>query len=69
MLVPFWEYINVIKGIERDFFVKQILGNLVMLMPLGIMLPMIKRISLKQIFTIAICFSAGIEIMQFITDR
>ncbi len=69
MLVPFWKYLNVIKGIERDYFIRQILGNLVMLMPLGIMLPMVKQITLKQILIIAICFSAGIEIMQFITGR
>ena len=69
MLVPFWEYANVIKGIERDFFIKQILGNLVMLMPLGIMLPMLRNVNRKQIFVIAICFSVGIEITQFITGR
>lgn len=69
MLVPFWEYANVIKGIERDFFIKQILGNLVMLMPLGIMLPMLRNVNRKQIFVIALCFSVGIEITQFITGR
>lgn len=69
MLVPFWEYANVIKNTERDFFIKQILGNLVMLMPLGIMLPMIKNVKFKHIFLTALCFSAGIEITQFITGR
>lgn len=69
MLVPFWEFANVIKNVERDYYAKQILGNLLMLMPLGVMLPMLRNISLKQIFLISLCFSAGIELTQFITGR
>lgn len=71
MLVPFWEFANVIKGVRRNFFIGQILGNLVMLMPLGFMLPIIKKVkvSLKQVLLIAFCFSAGIELTQFITGR
>lgn len=69
MLVPFWEFANVIKGIRRSFFIGQILGNLVMLMPLGFMLPIIRKVSLKQVLLIAFCFSAGIEFTQFITGR
>lgn len=40
-----------------------------MLMPLGLILPTFKKISLKQIFLIALLFSAGIETAQFITGR
>ena len=69
MLVPFWELANVIKGFRRNFFIGQILCNLVMLMPLGFMLPIIKKVSLKQVFLISLCFSAGIELTQFITGR
>lgn len=69
MLVPFWEFANIIKNVERDYYAKQILGNLLMLMPLGVMLPILKNISLRQIFLISLCFSAGIELMQFITGR
>ena len=69
MLVPFWEFANVIKGVRRSFFIGQIFGNLVMLMPLGFMLPVIKKVSLKQVLLIAFCFSAGIELTQFITGR
>lgn len=68
-LVPFWELANVIKGFRRNFFIGQILCNLVMLMPLGFMLPIIKKVSLKQVFLISLCFSAGIELTQFITGR
>ena len=69
MLVPFWEFANVIKGVRRSFFIGQILGNLVMLMPLGFMLPFIRKVSLKQVLMISLCFSAGIELTQFITGR
>lgn len=68
-LVPFWELANVLKGVERSFYIGQIFGNLVMLMPLGFMLPIIRKVSLKQVFLIAFCFSAGIELTQFITGR
>lgn len=68
-LVPFWELANVIKGVERSFYIGQIFGNLVMLMPLGFMLPIIRKVSLKQVLLIAFCFSAGIELTQFITGR
>ena len=40
-----------------------------MLMPLGFMLPIIKKVSLKQVFLISLCVSAGIELTQFITGR
>lgn len=33
------------------------------------MLPMIRNVNFKQIFLIALCFSVGIEIMQFVTGR
>ena len=69
MLVPFWEYANVIKGVKRSFFIKQIIGNLTMLMPFGFMLPMLKKVSLKKVFIAALLFSATIELLQFITGR
>lgn len=69
MLVPFWEYANVIKNVGRDYYTKQILGNLLMLIPFGVMLSMIKNVKLKHIFIIALCFSAGIELTQYITGR
>lgn len=68
-LVPFWEFANVIKGLEREFYIRQILGNLVVLMPLGFMFPIIKKVGLKQVLLISICFSVGIELTQFITGR
>ena len=69
MLVPFWEYANVIKGVERGFYIKQILGNLTMLLPFGFMLPMLKKVTLKQVLLISMLFSVFIEVLQFITGR
>ncbi len=69
MLVPFWEFANVIKGVERSFYIKQILGNLTMLLPFGFMLPMLKKVTLKQVLLISMLFSIGIEVTQFITGR
>jgi len=69
MLVPFWEYANVIKGVRRVYYIKQIIGNLIMLMPLGLMLPTLKKVNSKQVFLIALLFSVGIETVQFITGR
>ncbi len=69
MLVPFWEFANVIKGVERSFYIKQILGNLAMLMPLGFMLPIMRKVTVKQVFVVALCFSCFIELVQYITGR
>ena len=57
MLIPFWEFANVIKGVERSFYIKQILGNLTMLLPFGFMLPMLKKVTLKQVLLISMLFS------------
>ena len=69
MLIPFWEFANVIKGVERSFYIKQILGNLTMLLPFGFMLPMLKKVTLKQVLLISMLFSVFIEVLQFITGR
>ena len=69
MLIPFWELANVIKGVERSFYLKQILGNLTMLLPLGYMLPMLRKITLKQVLLISMLFSLSIEVSQYITGR
>lgn len=69
MLVPFWEFANVIKGVERGFYIRQILANLVMLLPLGCMLPILKKVNMKQILLISFCFSFLIELTQYVTGR
>lgn len=69
MLVPFWEFASIIKGVERSFYIGQILGNLTMLMPMGFMLPMLRKTTWKQVLLTALLFSAFIEITQYITCR
>jgi len=69
MLVPFWEFANVIKGVERGFYIGQILGNLTILMPLGFILSMMKKVTVKQVLVVALCFSCFIELTQFVTGR
>lgn len=68
-LTPFWEFANVIRNVERWFYVRQIIGNLVMLLPLGFMLPMLKEVTWKHILAVSFLFSVGIEITQFVTGR
>lgn len=69
MLVPFWEYVSAIKGIKGTYYIKQILGNLTMLIPLGFMLPMLRKVTVKHVLVIALCFSCFIELTQYITGR
>ena len=69
MLVPFWEFANVIKGVRRGFYIQQILGNLTMLMPMGFMLPMLRKTTLKQVLLTALLFSVFIEVTQYLTGR
>ncbi len=69
MLVPFWEFANVINGVERSFYIRQILGNLTMMMPLGFMLPLIRKVNILYVLIIAFCFSCFIELTQFVTGR
>ena len=68
-LMPFWEFRNVVNGVKRSFYIGQILGNLTMLMPLGFMLPMMRKVKLRHVFLAALIFSAGIELTQYVTGR
>ncbi|MBQ8825203.1 MAG: VanZ family protein [Ruminococcus sp.] len=67
----FWEYREFLFGPYRLFFLNQIICNILMLMPLGFMLPVISRKvrKVKYIFVIACSFSIFIEIIQLITGR
>ncbi len=69
MLTPFWEYAKVIHNEDRSYFIKQILGNLIMLMPFGSMLPCLFKLNIKKCLIISGCFSVFIEITQYITGR
>ncbi len=69
MLTPFWEYAKVIHNDNRSFFIKQIIGNLIMLMPLGFMLSCLFKFNFRKCLIISGCFSVFIEITQYITGR
>lgn len=71
MLTPFWEYRNMLSGHRQWFFFWQIVGNLVMLLPLGFMLPAMTgffRKGLRAIFLV-FCSSVAIELTQWYTAR
>lgn len=69
MLNPFWEYAKVIHNDNRTYFSKQILGNLIMLMPFGFMLTWLLKLDFRKCLIISGCFSVFIEITQYITGR
>lgn len=71
MLTPFWEYRNFLNGYRRRFYFGQILGNLVMLLPLGFMLPAMSEFFRKGLRTVLAAFltSAAIELTQWFTAR
>ena len=72
MLTPFWEIRNVINGTERSFYAGQIIGNLLMLMPTGFLIPSIARNKTLRWYHVAftaLFFSIFIEITQYITGR
>ena len=72
MLIPFWEYAKVITNDRRSFFIRQIIGNILLLIPLGFLvsfLPNRKDIKWKSVLLSALCFSAFIELTQFVTGR
>ena len=70
MLSPFWEIRNVIH--DSAFWMKQITGNLLLLLPTGFLLPAICRyqtIRWYHVAAAAFCFSVLIEITQYFTGR
>lgn len=72
MLTPFWEIRNVINGTERSFYIGQIIGNLLMLVPTGFLLPTIfkcKKIRWYHVASTVLLFSLFIEITQYFTGR
>ena len=71
-LTPFWEYANVVNNVQRSYFIGQIFGNILLLMPLGFLisfLPKLQGVKWKSVLLSALCFSLFIELTQFITGR
>ncbi len=69
MLQPFWEWHELFISSRKSYWLEQIGGNLIMLFPLGILLPMISPMFQKSNILIltAFCFSLWIEITQYFT--
>ena len=70
-LTPFWELRRLIETDHTLYWLGQISGNLVMLLPLGIMLPVICR-NLRcgwKVALIGFAFSLAIELVQYFTGR
>lgn len=71
-MTPFWEYAMVIKNQYRKSYIKQITGNIALFVPLGFLLPVLPHrhnATLRKVFICGFCFSAFIEITQYITGR
>ena len=71
-LIPFWEYAKVINNDQRSYFIGQIIGNILLLMPLGFLISFLKKfhdIKCKKVFLFALCFSVFIELTQYATGR
>lgn len=66
---PFWEIAQLIKGNGRLLF--DIIGNILLLFPLGFFLPIWFRKTdrPKKVILICFCVSIAIEITQLITTR
>ena len=70
MLTPFWEYRELICSVDKFYWFEQIIGNIVMFIPLGVFLHlMYRRLSVIHIGIIGSSFSVFIELTQFFTGR
>lgn len=70
MLTPFWEYRELICSVDKLYWLGQIIGNIVMLMPLGVFLClMYRRLNAIHIGMIGCACSMYIELTQYFTGR
>lgn len=66
--IPFFSLVDIIKSRNLHTIIRNILGNIILTIPLGILIPMIirKMDSVKRIFILSLSFSIVIELTQFI---
>lgn len=70
MLTPFWEYKQLIYGVDKLYWFRQIVCNIIMLLPLGTFLClMYRRLNAIHIGAIGCAFSSCIELTQYVTGR
>ena len=66
-LFPFWSYIEILKG-RTDLLIENI-ANVIMLVPIGVLLPIAARLNGKKTVLIGFLFSTSIEVLQLILKR
>lgn len=66
--IPLWSWYEVIFHHDSGLFI-EICQNLLMLVPIGAMLRILKRITVKQAAVIGLVISSTIEFLQLITHR
>lgn len=70
MLTPFWEYRELVYSVDKLYWFGQIIGNIVMLMPLDVFLClMYRRLNVIYIGIISCACSVCIELTQYFTGR
>ena len=68
--IPFWSWYEVIVNHSQDLLIENLL-NMILLLPVGILLPMIldSRLRPSMVFLIGVVISAVIELSQLIFQR
>ena len=71
MLTPFWELRKLLTTNRKLYWTQQIGRNILMLMPMGFLLPCLHRKfrKIEIIFLTALAFSVFIEATQYFTGR
>ena len=67
-LKVFWSYAEIINNHRQDL-VYENLFNIIMLIPVGFLLPIIKELKVWHIFVVGITFSSLIEVSQLVFRR
>lgn len=66
-IIPFQSVMEMIRNkVSMSRIIENILGNMILFVPLGLLLPILLKKPIKIILYIAIIFSLSIEIVQFI---
>lgn len=67
MLLPFWSYGEILEG-RTDLLIENI-ANVIMLAPVGFLLPIVVRLDGKKTLLIGFLFSLSIELLQLLLKR
>lgn len=71
-LTPFWEYAHVFNNCQRKYYTEQIIENILLFIPLGIMFPFLPKFQWAKYYKVLIfglLFSAFIELLQYFSGR